>query len=179
MLACFSFCVATCMVFGFFNICLAIRAMSPSKVAENNSVWRSAVSCSQMRSTSGKKPMSNMRSASSNTNICKRDKSMRPRSMWSNKRPGVATKMSKGCDSNLFCNGYGMPPTMLTVRARMNLPYLRAASFTCVANSRVGTKTKIRGPRLFNSCGVANKFRAGNIKAAVLPVPVCAEAIKS
>ena len=72
-----------------------------------------------------------------------------------------------------------MPPTILTVRARMNLPYLRAASFTCAASSRVGTNTKIRGPRLFNACGVASKFKAGNIKAAVLPVPVWADAIKS
>ena len=61
----------------------------------------------------------------------------------------------------------------------MNLPYLRAASFTCAANSRVGTNTKIRGPRLLDSCGVANRFSAGSAKAAVLPVPVCAEAIKS
>ncbi len=80
--------------------------------------------------------------------------------------------MSSGCDSNLFCSGYGIPPTILTVRARMNLPYLRADSLTCAANSRVGTNTKMRGPRLFDSCGVANKFNAGNVKPAVLPVPV-------
>ncbi len=139
------------MVFGVFRICLAMRAMSPSNVAENSNVWRSELSCSQMRSTSGKKPMSSIRSASSNTNICKRDTSIRPRSRWSMKRPGVATKMSSGCDNSLFCNGYGMPPTILTVRARIYLPYLRAASFTCAASSRVGTNTKIRGPRLFSS----------------------------
>ena len=61
----------------------------------------------------------------------------------------------------------------------MNLPYLRAASFTCAASSRVGTNTNIRGPRLLSACGVANKLSAGNINAAVLPVPVWAEAIKS
>ena len=65
-----------------------------------------------------------------------------------------------------------MPPTMLTVRARIYLPYLRAASFTCAANSRVGVNTKIRGPRLFDACGVASKLSAGKVNAAVLPVPV-------
>ena len=142
-------------------------------------VWRSAGKALQIFSTSGIKPMSNILSASSKINICKRLKSMRPRSMWSIKRPGVATKISNGCDNNLFCNGYGMPPTMLTVRARMYLPYLRADSFTCAASSRVGTSTKIRGPRLFDACGVANKLSAGSVNAAVLPVPVCALAIIS
>ncbi len=80
--------------------------------------------------------------------------------------------MSKGCESSLFCSGYGMPPTILTVRARIYLPYLRAASLTCAASSRVGVNTKMRGPRLLSGCGVANKLSAGKVNAAVLPVPV-------
>ena len=65
-----------------------------------------------------------------------------------------------------------MPPTILVVLALINVPYLRAASLICAANSRVGVKTKIRGPRSFTGCGVASKFNAGRINAAVLPVPV-------
>ena len=68
---------------------------------------------------------------------------------------------------------------MLTVRARIYFPYLRAASFTCAASSRVGVSTKMRGPRLFDACGVANKLSAGKVNAAVLPVPVWALAIMS
>ena len=105
MFSCFSVCVAIWIVFGLRKIWCAIRPILPSNVAENKSVWRSAGNDAHIRSTSGIKPMSNIRSASSKINICKRDISIRPRSMWSNRRPGVATKISNGCESNLFWSG--------------------------------------------------------------------------
>ena len=83
----------------------AILSIALSSVAENNKVCRFAGVADAMVSTSSMKPMSSIRSASSSTSISKREKLMRPRWMWSIKRPGVATKISTGCDNNLFCNG--------------------------------------------------------------------------
>ncbi len=55
-----------------------------------------------------------------------------------------------------------------------NFPYLLTACVICVANSRVGVKINMRGVPLF-FC-MLKRCSAGNTNAAVLPVPVCAEA---
>ena len=62
-------------------------------VALNSSVWRCAGHCRRIRSTSGAKPMSSMRSASSSTQMRTFARVRERRWMWSPSRPGVATTM--------------------------------------------------------------------------------------
>ena len=73
-----------------------------SMVAENSSVWRSAGILSTMAVTSGKKPMSSMRSASSSTSTWMADRSTTPRSIRSIRRPGVAIRISVPLRSSLI-----------------------------------------------------------------------------
>ena len=61
---------AVSMIFGFFWYDSASLRMSGEKVAENNKVWRCLGNKFKIRCKSGKKPMSNMRSASSSTKYC-------------------------------------------------------------------------------------------------------------
>ena len=65
-----------------------IRVISGAIVAEKNSVWRVNGTSLKMRSMSGMKPMSSMRSASSTTMICTPVSISLPRSKWSSRRPG-------------------------------------------------------------------------------------------
>ncbi len=70
------------------------RPTSPCSVAENSSVWRSrAQSSSRSCSTTGRKPMSSIRSASSSTSSRMRLSDTSRRSIRSSSRPGVATRM--------------------------------------------------------------------------------------
>jgi len=73
-----------------------------------------------------------------------------------------------------------MPPSTVPVRIwRMNLQYLSTAAVTCIASSRVGVSTSTRGPRPCLAGASARRCSAGSTKAAVLPVPVGAETIRS
>ena len=69
-------------------------ATSPSRVAENSTVWRSVAVCSRSRRTTGRKPMSAMRSASSMTTRSTAPRSTRPWPIRSSRRPGQATRTS-------------------------------------------------------------------------------------
>ena len=69
-----------------------------------------------------------------------------------------------------------MPPTTSTMFSFMNFAYLRAASVTCLASSRVGARTSTRGVAAPFSGSSAVRVSAGSMKAAVLPVPVSAVA---
>ena len=73
-----------------------------SMVAENSSVWRSAGIFSTIAVTSGRNPMSSMRSASSSTSTWTADRSTTPRSIRSIRRPGVAMRMSVPLRSSLI-----------------------------------------------------------------------------
>ena len=64
------------------------RVISGGIVAEKNSVCRVKGTSLKMRSMSGMKPMSSMRSASSTTMICTPVSISLPRSKWSSRRPG-------------------------------------------------------------------------------------------
>ena len=77
--------------------------MELSMVAENSSVWRSAGVCSTILVTSGRKPMSSMRSASSSTSTFVSDRSTTPRSIKSFRRPGVAMSTSVPPRSSRIC----------------------------------------------------------------------------
>ena len=72
----------------------ARRVISGGMVAEKNSVWRVNGTSLQMRSMSGMKPMSSIRSASSMTRISIAFRSRPPRSVKSSRRPGVAMTTS-------------------------------------------------------------------------------------
>ena len=92
-----------------------------------------------------------------------------------------------------------MPPRMATVLIWRSLPvYFSAAAVTCKASSRVGASTSIFGvagwkrgalPRDLRWAGTceskagggnsARWCKAGSMKAAVLPEPVCEETIRS
>ena len=127
------------------------------------------------------KPISNIRSASSNTKISTPDKST---AFWlarSNNRPGVATKISSGFLSLEICGLIFTPPKMTVDVSVKYLPYVLTDSSICAANSRVGVSIRQRGRPLPKSdaCFWLNRCKIGNVKPAVLPVPVCAPAIRS
>ena len=87
---------------GSFRNCLVSRVISAGMVAEKNSVCFLTGVSLKMRSRSGMKPMSSMRSASSTTMICTPVISSLPRSKWSSRRPGVAISTSTPRSS--FCS---------------------------------------------------------------------------
>ena len=60
---------ATSIIVGLRMNCSARRLISLEKVAENSKFWRTGGSTARMRSISGIKPMSSIRSASSSTSI--------------------------------------------------------------------------------------------------------------
>ena len=136
-----------------------------------------------MRCKSGKKPMSNMRSASSKIKICTWDKLAVFWVMWSSKRPGVAINNSTPPRNKVVCADMSTPPKTTAVRISVYLAYLNALSATWSANSRVGVSTKARigwraGDALLLAIG--KMFcKIGKTKAAVLPVPVWAAPITS
>ena len=70
------------------------RVISGGMVAEKNRVCFFAGVSLKMRSMSGMKPMSSIRSASSTTMIWTPVSSSLPRSKWSSSRPGVAIRTS-------------------------------------------------------------------------------------
>jgi hypothetical protein len=78
-------------------------------VAEKSSVWRLAGSASTMRRTSGQKPMSSIRSASSSTSVS-RPSNLVPERMWSISRPGVATTNGMPAARARDCGSIGAPP---------------------------------------------------------------------
>ena len=74
--------------------CSERRVISGGIVAEKNSVWRVNGTSETIRSISGIKPISNMRSASSITKTSTPRSKTPPRSTWSSRRPGVAINTS-------------------------------------------------------------------------------------
>jgi hypothetical protein len=72
-----------------------------------------------------------------------------------------------------------MPPTTLPVVSLQNRPNVRTFSLTCPDSSRVGVSTNTRGPTPLAFEGVSSRCSAGSTNAAVLPVPVWADAIRS
>jgi hypothetical protein len=85
---------------------------SSGMVAEKSSVCRAAQSgrAATMRRTSGQKPMSIMRSASSSTRVSSLSNLTAPLRMWSISRPGVATTMSTPDFKARSWGSIGTPP---------------------------------------------------------------------
>ena len=136
-----------------------------------------------MRCRSGKKPMSSMRSASSSTTYSTWFNTAFLASMWSSKRPGVATSTSTPAFSASVCGFMSIPPNTTALRRLVYLAYSSTCSATCTASSRVGSKTSARtgwraGDVEAFSCFIM-RCSSGKANAAVLPVPVCAAPITS
>ena len=149
------------------------RVISGGIVAEKNSVWRVKGTSLQMRSMSGMKPISSMRSASSMTRISMAFRSRPPRSVKSSRRPGVAITTSA---PRAILTSWSPNETPPIRRARLSLwltPYLPNASSTWAASSRVGSRMRVRGMRA-RARPRSSVDSMGKVKAAVLPVPVWA-----
>ncbi len=84
----------TVISFGLSRNASARRLISGAIVAENSIVCRVGDTSDTIRSTSGMKPMSSMRSASSMTRMRVSLSSSPPRSNRSSRRPGVAIRTS-------------------------------------------------------------------------------------
>ena len=101
-------------------------------VAENMSVWRSITpgisSPSTMRRICGSKPMSSMRSASSSTRKRTFERLMRPRSIISTRRPGVADRRSQPRSIWRSCAPISAPPYTTAGRTHDRYVNLRASS---------------------------------------------------
>ena len=143
-------------------------------VALKNSVWRIGGSMATMRSTSGMKPMSSMRSASSMTSTLQSASRMRPRSNRSSSRPGVAISTSTPFSSTSRWSFMLSPPISRACTRLRYLPYFTKFSATCSASSRVGSRIRLRGMRAL-ARPEARMSSIGRVKPAVLPVPVWAQ----
>ena len=151
---------------------LAMPAMRGGIVAENNTVWRSLGSEPRIVSMSSAKPMSSISSASSSTTVRIPSTSSERRPRWSRTRPGVPTTTWTPRSSDCSCRKIGCPPYTGTTLTPSLRPYLKIASETCIASSRVGTRTRavaVGRPR-----PIVSECSNGRANAAVLPVPVAA-----
>ena len=147
--------------------------ISLGMVAENRRFCRRSGRSRRTWRIAGRKPMSNMWSASSRTRT---STSRRSTSRWlarSSSRPGQATTTSGRDLSARTCAFWGTPPKTVVDRTRVYLPSFENSSWIWRASSRVGATTSARGPRRW-PLPVRRCSRIGRAKAAVLPVPVCA-----
>ncbi|PSK57560.1 hypothetical protein B0E53_07003 [Micromonospora sp. MH33] len=151
---------------------LTSESTSLSRVAEKSSRWESAGVFASSRVTSGRKPMSAIWSASSSTVISTSSSLQTPRSIRSPSRPGVATTISTPRRSASICRSYGTPPTAVFRKMPTALPSGTSASLTCMASSRVGTRTRARGCSGRARLRSASRAITGRPKARVLPEPV-------
>ncbi len=158
---------------GSFRNCLVSRVISGGMVAEKNRVCFLTGVSLKMRSRSGMKPMSSMRSASSTTSICTPVISSLPRSKWSSRRPGVAIRTSTPRSSFSSWSEKETPPIKSAQESFWPLAYFSKDAETWSASSRVGSMTRARGMRALERPAFSRSI-IGRVKAAVLPVPVWA-----
>ena len=159
---------------GFCRKASARRRISGAMVAEKNSVWRVRGRKPTIFSTSGIKPMSSIRSASSMTRILVSVSNSPPRSNRSIRRPGVAIRTSTPFIRASFWSDRLSPPISRAWFSLRYLPYRTKFSATCSASSRVGSRIRLRGMRA--RARLPERMSSiGSTKEAVLPVPVCAQ----
>ena len=109
-----------------------------------------------------------MRSASSITRISTVDGSNQSFLKNSSSRPGVATVIVPVCSRCI-----SRPPMIVAdVYGASGIALINeeATSATCTASSLVGSRTRTLTPKVFSK--VKRRAKAGNKKAALLPVPV-------
>ena len=149
------------------------RVISGGMVAEKNRVWRFGGVSLKMRSMSGMKPMSSIRSASSTTISSTPFSIILPRSNRSSRRPGVAISTSTPLFSAATWSPIDTPPISRTQLSLVPLAYFSKLIATWSASSRVGASTSARGIRA-RARPLDRRSMRGRVKAAVLPVPVWA-----
>ncbi len=126
-----------------------------------------------MRLTPGRNPRSAMWSASSRTVT-----SMSSRRTWrwfmrSSRRPGHATTMSTPRRNAATWRPCETPPKTVVVVMPSAFASGSMVSNTCVASSRVGSRTSARGwPGRTRRPDVARRATSGSANAIVLPLPV-------
>ena len=188
-------------------ICIGSTTSSPAsfrisgeRVALKNSDWRvgrplpSAPgtdlfggSFAMIRWMSGRKPMSSMRSASSRTNISTRSRYTTPCDIRSIRRPGVAMTVSAPFCRAFTCGNCETPPNTTAKGSPVYFENVAVFSAVCAASSRVGERMSARGcPASWLVASgwllvvPANSLlRIGSMNAAVLPVPVWAQPMRS
>ena len=105
-----AFCAATSICSGLFMKSCANLRMGGANVAENKRVCRCLGNICMIWRMSSIKPMSNIRSASSNTKISTLLRLMFFCLMWSSKRPTVATTISQPWRNSAVCLSILTPP---------------------------------------------------------------------
>ena len=118
-------CRATSTSFGFCKNSCVMREISGAIVALKKSVWRVNGVSLNIRSISGMKPISSIRSASSTTIISIPVSSNFPLSKWSSRRPGVAINTSTPLSIRRSCSLKETPPIR---RAISNFTYFAYCS---------------------------------------------------
>ena len=127
--------------------------------------------------------MSNIKSASSRTKCFNKAQiDYYPAYVNLTDRPGVAIKISTPFLRISFCGSIDAPPKTTADLRLVYLLYRLKSSLICIASSRVGlTINALLFFSLFfpSFCLSYSNCKIGKAKAAVLPVPVWAEAITS
>ena len=150
--------------------------IGPGIVAEKNSVCRRGGRCFSTRRMSGRKPMSSIRSASSSTSTSRPDSAAYGCLKWSSSRPGVAMMTSTPLRKACSCGPIPTPPKTAAPDSGVCTASSRRCSSICAASSRVGVSTSARvTPRGLS----ISRCRIGRRNAAVLPLPVIAQASRS
>ena len=161
--------------FGFFNNVSANLITESGIVAEKNKVCLFAGNILTTFWTSRMKPISSILSASSRTKNCILSNEQKPWFMRSKSLPGVATIISTPLFNNLTCGPCLTPPKITVCLSGTNLPYFLIESLIWIANSLVGARITALGKRnLLTDWSALSFCNIGNVKAAVLPVPVWA-----
>ena len=138
-------------------------------MAENRSVCRSEGVRSRMRRTSGRNPMSAIRSASSITTLRTEPSVSAFRSSRSWSRPGHATSTSTPFLSCSICRLILVPPYAARTHSCWARASGRSSSAICSASSRVGANTRADGAL---GAELAVRTMRGMPKAMVFPEPV-------
>ena len=144
-------------------------------VALNIMVCLSLGTCSSTASRSSSKPISIMRSASSMTTSLTLSRTSIPLSHMSLRRPGVPTMMSAPLRMSSDCLRMSAPPYTGTLQWPERLDSFLISASTCMASSLVGAMMRTDGT--FDP-GFALVMAIMEY-APVLPVPVCALAMRS
>ena len=165
---------------------LARRPIAPSNVAENSTVCRVAGVSAQMRSTSSTKPMSSMRSASSSTSTSRRERSTRPRSMWSMQPAGRRDEQVGAALQLAVLHRIGRAAVQAYRGARAAAGRSGSPARRPAARVRASARAPARAARWPSGAAATadcvcrdRRCSAGSTNAAVLPVPVCAEPMTS
>ncbi len=164
---------ATECVTGSARYCLTSLLTSPSSVAENSSRWPLLGVRSRISRTCGMKPMSAIWSASSSAMKLQSPRFAVPCRTWSERRPGVAMSRSTPRESASAWRAKAIPPTAVRHHRPRDLASGVSESATCIASSRVGTRTSARG-RFGRALPSASRASMARPNARVLPEPVWA-----